>query len=402
MSILHSRGRASETARSSHVPDVAPHASPPPILTVTTPFRSPSPIPAQAQAQAQEPIRYIRPPDRHRTPEPIRRYRTPEPPRHRTPGPESTRRQTPGPSRRQTPEPTRHSNPDARYAPPPVQQPSQPPPVPLLPRPYTLASNRRPVSTRPYTPHEDAPSDIHPLPVHNATPSPMHRPISIPPDGYIPFAQNGRDGQTTIVMPPPHEFTELGLSHESVLIPPSPQLSETSVPPENQARSNLPSRQNAPHARDYAYDRPTARIPSVPAPQRIAKQTSNHSRASTHLSEYEILAPLDGRAQGAGSQARSQRPVPDDDDDDDDELEYGDVPSAILQVPTQSSQHYRPPREQVSSPFSHYMLLFIRATLASRISRSFSSSATHLPRAPRPGGRASSEADLASGIRAST
>ncbi|KAI0060909.1 hypothetical protein BV25DRAFT_1917459 [Artomyces pyxidatus] len=283
----------------------------PPIPTLTTPFRSPSP----------DPTYHTRAPSRHRTPDPARyqpadqvRHRTPEPPRHRTPEP--SRLRTPEPSRHRaadaprprTAEPHRHRTPEPRTALP-VAHDRGTEHIPT--RPYTP-------HTRPYTPHESAPSIITPIPVHNPSPTLQHRPVSVPPDGWIPHAQDANgDGRLEIYMPPPHEMADAarGPQLPFVVVPTPEGGSPQVVPPPGEVRS-----------RDYAYAN-AMRDPGASTsalPQRINKVASNNSRASTHLSEYELLAPVEGPVAQS-----TMGPVLEDD-----ELEYVDAPAApVRQVP---------------------------------------------------------------------
>ncbi|KAA1475886.1 hypothetical protein DENSPDRAFT_883895 [Dentipellis sp. KUC8613] len=286
-----SRGVPEIANGSRFVPDVAPHAPAPPLPTVTTPFRSPSP----GVQYVMDPSRYARAPSRHRTPEPSR-HRTPEPPRHRTPEP----------SRHRTPEP-RYVQSSRRYG--------DDEPIPVPSRPRTSSNATRPAApSRPFTPRNAnaAPETIHPIPVRNTSPSVSHRPISIPPDGWIPHMQTTDDGHASIFMPPPHELSPVRPPQESFVIVPTPENGSpnaatglslhdasasapvpvpppvpTQVPaPSSRSHSTQPN-PNAVRSRDFAY----GGAPGVPPP--VAPALSSHSRGSTHLSEYELLAPVD-------------------------------------------------------------------------------------------------------------
>lgn len=234
---------------------------------------------------------------------------------------------------------------------PPFQTPTPPPAVP------------EPAHSRPYTPHEDStPSIIQPIPVpasassashplpFRGSPSPSpspshvhHAPVQIPPDNWIPRAQDASgDGHLSIYLPPPHELVEplhvpdgpyaIAVTPEEgspAVVPPPPDLSPSvyapTPPPPDLASSDsqAPRRGRArhPREREYTYAPPPPppdleAIASVPhpshrtrdyasappppphlhpasVPSHIAKVASNHSRASTHLSEFDLLAPVD-------------------------------------------------------------------------------------------------------------
>ncbi|KAI0255197.1 hypothetical protein BJV78DRAFT_1279415 [Lactifluus subvellereus] len=210
-----------------------------------------------------------------------------------------------------------------------------------------------PARSRPYTPHDDStPSIIQPIPVLAsaassvpvplpASPSPTrvhHTPVQIPPDNWIPRAQDAAgDGLLSIFLPPPHELTELVRVPEGpyaiaatpedgspAVVPPPPDLSPsppyhyvTPPPPDlgPAVRTTRPFSRNRDHAyaatppppelgpatraRDHASPPPPPDLGPASndrlyaAPQRIAKIASNHSRASTHLSDFDLLAPVD-------------------------------------------------------------------------------------------------------------
>ncbi|KAI0261769.1 hypothetical protein BC834DRAFT_428415 [Gloeopeniophorella convolvens] len=322
-------------------PDVAPMAPAPSVPTLTTPFRSPSP---------DQPT-YANPTIRRRM---------------------------------HTPEPFRHEQPEPRYESPPQSHSRHR--SHSRSRPYMPAPAPELAHSRPYTPNEDStPSIIQPIPIPaspadtfplRAPPNPphvRHTPVQIPPDNWIPHAQDAAgDGQLSIYLPPPHELAEpprvpddmfeVAASPEDaspVGIPPPPDLSPSPEPHAIHSRDYAfetpPPQENAPmlqtpgpsRTRNYAFTPPppdlgpvlpvpgpsrtrdyaNAPLPPPPslgatgdersyAPQRIAKSMSNHSRASTHLSEFDLLAPVE--------QPRAPSnigPAPAEED----ELEYVDV-----------------------------------------------------------------------------
>ncbi|THH08603.1 hypothetical protein EW146_g8940 [Bondarzewia mesenterica] len=329
-----------------HASNLAPQAPAAPIPTLTTPFRLPSP----------EMSRYASTLRRHRTPEPFR-HRTPDPSRHQAPQPIFIRSRTPISlsTRHPAPEPGRLRTPESRYVPPITNHSvanARPPP---LPRSFTPSAR-----TRPYVPHSDEPSDIHPVPVYNASPSPLHRPISVPQDGFIPYAEEfeADAGRASIRLPPPHELAQpVRGTQEPIIISPTPEGgSPAAAAPEPAGRSgSAASRAGKVKGRDYAYNagrRPPSAPPSA-VPQRIAKEPSTNSRASTHFSEYDLLAPMDhSRSQSAMGRSR---PPPARVDD---ELEYSEPPrTTTWQAPpfafpvrrrAMSHSHGpRPPREIV-------------------------------------------------------
>ncbi|KAH9956105.1 hypothetical protein BGW80DRAFT_274556 [Lactifluus volemus] len=260
-----------------------------------------------------------------------------------------------------------------------------------------------PARSRPYTPHDDStPSIIQPIPVPASaassiplplptSPSPTrvhHTPVQIPPDNWIPRAQDAAgDGRLSIFLPPPHELTELVRVPEGpyaiastpedgspTVVPPPPDHSHspgyvyvTPPPPDlgPPVRSRTPK---SSRSRDHAYavtppppdlgpairirDYANAPLPPPPPPdlgpashgrpyappQRIAKIASNHSRASTHLSEFDILAPVDVPVNNIG-------PTPAEEE----ELEYVDAPT--VPIPRQSIAP-DPPLQRSRGPYS--------------------------------------------------
>ncbi|KAI0296825.1 hypothetical protein BC826DRAFT_967873 [Russula brevipes] len=228
------------------------------------------------------------------------------------------------------------------------------------PRPETPALE--PARSRPYTPHDDSTpsiiqpipipasgSSIGPLPLHSPSPSPRHPSVRIPPDNWIPHAQNtAGDGGLSIYLPPPHELIEpvrvpegpyaIAATPEDgspAVVPPPPIFPSSPGPSTRRSHDHtytyathsppdLGSAVRAPkgsRSREYLYagtppppdlspaarprDYATAPLPPPPdlaptsderpflPPQGITQIASINSRASTHLSEFDLLAPVD-------------------------------------------------------------------------------------------------------------
>lgn len=109
-----------------------------------------------------------------------------------------------------TPSPVDFDQPSqARRISSPVKIPPAPEPAPVPPIPPVVPNHEPP--SRPPSQYSGA---IQPTIVHNASRSPRHIPIDIPPDGYIP--ELGLD--SIIRLPPPHEFCLLCNPPHSVTI----------------------------------------------------------------------------------------------------------------------------------------------------------------------------------------
>ena len=202
--------------------------------------------------------------------------------------------------------------------------------------------------------------------------------MQIPPDNWIPRAQDAAgDGRLSIFLPPPHELIEplhvpdgpyaVAATPEEgspTVVPPPPGLPPSTPthiygpnpPPPDLApqtpqtpRRGLPRR---PREQEYTYAPPPPDLepsrtrdyasgpPPPPdlhmasAPRRITKVTSNHSRASTHLSEFDLLAPVDHHPQ---QQQQQERP-------EEEELEYVDAPTEP--IPRQPIAPPNPPMQR--------------------------------------------------------
>jgi hypothetical protein len=160
------------------------------------------------------------------------------------------------------------------------------------------------------------------------------------------------NGRFSIFLPPPHEFEPLDHpdspysiaatagNGSPAVVPPPPD--PTPTPPDivpSTSQTPRSGRSRHPQEREYAYapappppnlepPRPPSRArdylsvsaqppppPNLHAPNRIAKVQSNHPRASTHLSEFDLLAPVDQQSREAQQEEQE------------DELEYVDAPT---------------------------------------------------------------------------
>jgi hypothetical protein len=128
--------------------------------------------------------------------------------------------------------------------------------------------------------------DVHPVIVHNAAPGFHHPRYDVPPDGFVPLAQDG----APIVLPPPHEFerpiSDYDYGSRPVSVEPLP------VPPPADARRASGG--------DWAGYAPRRRRASSPASD------------STTLSQIDLIsvapdATPRGRVGGSGGGRRSGR-----------------------------------------------------------------------------------------------
>ena len=123
------------------------------------------------------------------------------------------------------------------------------------------------------------PATVPPISVRNRTPSIRHSPIEIPPDGFIPVA----DESGGLGLPPPHELSRP---------PPTPGEGNTPITP----TAPLPPR--SPVARDYAYsrsrddlrERDRGEPSSAPRGHGYSRSVAD-SVASTATSNMSILTP---------------------------------------------------------------------------------------------------------------
>lgn len=238
-----------------HIPDVAPFASAPTIPTVTTPFRPPSRTASQPRTPAATPYQSHTP---------------------------SARRGSTSGSRPYSPQ---SSQPSIIHP-----QPSLLTPI-VIPAPAAPPVQRRATAT--------------PM-MHDRPPSPMHRRSPVPPDNYIPYAEVS-PSESRIRLPPPHEFaSSMVMTDDGYVNIPTPVV-ERMYEDEVSLVSALPPSRNGPYeprqvpsnrgevrTRDYAYGSrgPTPAPVLVPPPPRVAQAASTHSRASTNVSEFELVNPV--------------------------------------------------------------------------------------------------------------
>ncbi|KAI0340289.1 hypothetical protein BDW22DRAFT_409106 [Trametopsis cervina] len=185
------------------------------------------------------------------------------------------------------------------------------PPSTSSPRPLPIPEPR----PRSHSQSHSYSRDPVPIPIREPPRSPLHPPIDIPPDNYIPYA---RDNDTSSIhLPPPHEMSrpvspvsptagegrrqmeqEQELGSRETIVPIEPRTYEASVrsrdyAPSVRSRDYAPSTRSRDYepstrSRDYAY--PTTRSSSsrLQPPQPSGVQ-SPQSRTSTRISEYDIV-----------------------------------------------------------------------------------------------------------------
>ncbi|RDX39954.1 hypothetical protein OH76DRAFT_489641 [Lentinus brumalis] len=232
--------------------------------------------------------------------------------RSQTPGPAEIRVRTPAPEFRSlTPGPSIMSS--GRVTPPPRRPPSrfstsrasQRPHVsdtahfaPTLPVPtiVTPLNDPSPSHSRAGTPAgmpvphpaprslDDNEGEIFtPIPIHEPQPSPMHPPVEIPPDGYIPYAGSSEE----IYLPPPHELSR-PITPASPTPPPAPAIHP--VQPPQPSTSMAPPREPHVRSRDYAF---AAGIPPEGVPvirsNASGRPMSPMSKASTTISQFDLV-----------------------------------------------------------------------------------------------------------------
>ncbi|KAI0672122.1 hypothetical protein C8Q78DRAFT_1068743 [Trametes maxima] len=243
-------------------------------------------------------------PSRYRagTPAPNFRSRTPAPDiRVNTPGPEK-RTRTPGPSSVTWRPPSRatqsragqkeqqHVSDAAHFAP--------TLPVPTLTTPVNVPSpsHSRAESVVPM-PVADPPPPLSegdvppPIPISEPQPSPVHPPMIIPPDNWIPY----EDANGQIALPPPHELSRPVSPAFTPPPPPAPVL-QTSTPQE----SHL-------HPRNYIYANPNASQSGTMSRSNSNRPLSPLSKASTSISQFELVAP---RGKARAARGREDMPEP--------------------------------------------------------------------------------------------
>ncbi|KAH9925032.1 uncharacterized protein BXZ73DRAFT_50137, partial [Epithele typhae] len=271
-------------------------------------------------------------------PTPQVRTRTPAPAdiRVRDPGPSEYRTRTPGASTSSDSR-TRRTGPStsssSRVTPPPRQpsrcritlsrtsnRPNVPDiahyaailPVPTLTTPVNAPS---PSYSRADTPAGmpipyRAPRDLDmgevpaPIVIHERAPSPIHPPVDIPPDGWIPYASGEQ-----IILPPPHELSRPVSPVSSVAPSLAPRSRSVEPPPPTIIVNTAPSPALAPHQRDYyvptpppgatqpadpprtrEFSYPAAPPPVIPVAPPPNRPISPQSKASTNISQFDIVS----------------------------------------------------------------------------------------------------------------
>ncbi|KZT64961.1 hypothetical protein DAEQUDRAFT_769207 [Daedalea quercina L-15889] len=133
---------------------------------------------------------------------------------------------------------------------------------------------------------------ISPIPIHNAAPSPSHPPVDIPPDNWIPYMSS----DNVIELPPPHEMTKPLTPRAS-----SPSLIDSTM--------RVPANYEQPvRARDYAYTAGAGPSQGQPPHTSHGSAFSPLSKASTTISQYEIVSSRGDQGRSA-SHSRSRSDV---------------------------------------------------------------------------------------------
>jgi len=170
----------------------------------------------------------------------------------------------------------------------PSTQPQPPQPMPPHQPPTALhGPTTKPAERITVQPNAEPSEQIHPIPIHNYSPSVSRRSIVLPPDNYIPTL--GPD--SLISLPPPHELSQP--------VPPVAPLTQTA--PRSRSNSRAPDvfdddyearryadrdRRNAPPSRsERVAERDSRRYAAA------ARSMSVISRGSTRLSELDLLGP---------------------------------------------------------------------------------------------------------------
>lgn len=171
----------------------------------------------------------------------------------------------------------------------PSTQPQPPQPMPPHQPPTTPhAPTTKPAERITVQPSAEPSEPIHPISIHNHSPSVLHPSIVLPPDNYIPIL--GPD--SLISLPPPHELSQ----------PVPPVAPSTQTAPRSRSNSRAPDVFDDDYeARRYA-DRDRRNAPPPSRSGRDAKRDSRRyaaaarsmsvaSRGSTRLSELDLLGP---------------------------------------------------------------------------------------------------------------
>ena len=121
-----------------------------------------------------------------------------------------------------------------------------------------------------------------PIPIQEPQPSPIHPPVEIPPDGYIPYADREED----IYLPPPHELSR-PITPASPTPPPAVAIHP--VQPPQPSTSTAPPPGPYVRSRDYAS---TSSIPLEGVPvvrSNASRPMSPQSKASTTISQFDLV-----------------------------------------------------------------------------------------------------------------
>ncbi|KAI0704227.1 hypothetical protein C8T65DRAFT_654292 [Cerioporus squamosus] len=145
-----------------------------------------------------------------------------------------------------------------------------------------------------------------PIPIHEPQPSPVHPPVDIPPDGYIPYADRGEE----IYLPPPHELSR-PITPASPTPPPAAAIHPVQPPQPSTSMAPPPERQV--RSRDYAFAAgiPPAGIPVVRS--NASRPMSPQSKASTTISQFDLVGAPSSKGKlrlaMSGRSAREDRQV---------------------------------------------------------------------------------------------
>ncbi|KAK7680381.1 hypothetical protein QCA50_016621 [Cerrena zonata] len=191
----------------------------------------------------------------------------------RYPSPRTRPRSNTAPSRSQLRSVTpAHMNEAAHFAPT-LPVPTITTPV-NAPSPFHATSSPSPAPpSRPASRRPD--HDLPPLPIRNTAPSPVHPPYEVPPDNYIPYAEDVE----SISLPPPHEFRG-----SMTPIDRTPSVAEQLLDDESEQNPSYV------RTRDFAYNDERDRQPMNP-PVTLGGIGSPQSRTSTQISQFELIAP---------------------------------------------------------------------------------------------------------------
>jgi len=166
------------------------------------------------------------------------------------------------------------------------------PPVPMPPHQSAFHDHTtKPAEKITVQPTADPNSAIHPIPIHNHSPTISHRSIVVPPDNYIPTLR----ADSLIYLPPPHELSQP--------VPPEPPPIPPATQPISRPRSNSRTIDALDNEGDYEAHRYADRDKRQ-QPSRSGREAEHESRryavaarmsvtspGSTRLSELDLLSP---------------------------------------------------------------------------------------------------------------